>query len=564
MPNKKIYRQLSRYLGVGEDWRQDINYLGDYLGKCEDLDSKYKSILQNFPDFIDVVESSYVNYEDKINIAERNLSVSSEELLSANRSINSIMNSLGQGFVIFDRNAICGNIYSAAFVALLEEIPSGRDITSILKLNAEQADNFKQLLAMIFTGNYALSFDEIIYLAPRKIINSKGSHIKIDYRPDSNKDGKIDKIILIATDISEQVAAKNQAEEKQKIFESLERILRDRRAFGVYIHQARDFIDFVEKEHPEDWTGVQREVHTLKSGAGMFKLNSLASELHELESVLKLLLGESLSAAEINKKLMDNYSAVKTELRIIIKKFNDLFAIDVLELEKESSIGRNNIYQFADYLAEQNLDSLRDEYIKRVFAESMQANIALYDKLINDIAMRFNKEVNPIKFLGHDVFIIPENYRGMLGAFAHIFRNIVDHAIEYPDDRKDKNKPSAGNISIETGGYKDDRGNEHISIKIKDDGNGIDANFVRERLKSNNPSVDWTKMSDFEILQQIFSSGFSTKTQVTEDSGRGVGMDVVRNEILKLGGDIIVNSQVGVGTEFSIHVPYMLKLNALK
>ncbi|MEI6730616.1 MAG: ATP-binding protein, partial [Pseudomonadota bacterium] len=224
----------------------------------------------------------------------------------------------------------------------------------------------------------------------------------------------------------------------------------------------------------------------------------------------------------------------------------------------------NNIYQFADYLAEQKLDSLRDEYIKRVFAESMQANIALYDKLINDIAMRFNKEVNPIKFSGQDVFIIPENYRGMLGAFAHIFRNIVDHAIEYPDDRKDKNKTSAGNISIETGFYKDDSGNEHISIKIKDDGNGIDANFVRERLKSNNPSVDWAKMSDFEILQQIFSSGFSTKTQVTEDSGRGVGMDVVRNEILKLGGDIIVNSQVGVGTEFSIHVPYMLKLNALK
>ncbi|MEI6730308.1 MAG: hypothetical protein WCL30_03530, partial [Pseudomonadota bacterium] len=246
MPNKKLYRQLSRYLGLGEAWQQDINYLSDYLDKCKDLDSKYKSILSHFPDFIEVIESSYENYDDQINIAERNLSVSSEELLFANRSINSIMNSLGQGFVIFDRNAICGKTYSAAFVDLLEEIPSGRDITEILKLNAEQSDNFKQLLAMIFNGNYALSFDDIICLAPKKIINSKGLHIKIDYRPDSNKDGKLDKIILIATDISEQVTAKSQAEEKQKIFESLERILRDRRAFGVYIHQARDFIDFVE------------------------------------------------------------------------------------------------------------------------------------------------------------------------------------------------------------------------------------------------------------------------------------------------------------------------------
>ena len=548
MLGKKLERQLSRYLET-VDLQQNIASTVAYLRNCPDFPKDHIKPIENFYSLLEIIDSSYHNYEDKLNVAERNILFSSQELVSANRAINSIMNSLGQGFLTFDENGICQPIYSAACLKLLETVPSGKNITELLNLNEEQAENFKSLLKIAFYKTSAMPFGNLFELAPRKFEHSKGLHIHIDYKPEINKSGRLEFIVLIATDITEKVLAEKKAKEQQNIFESIERVLRDKQAFGAYMNQLLELVNFLKtNEKDYDIINLARELHTLKGGAGLFRLKTLSQLLHNLEDIL-----------QPNQSYPDNYIAIKKEAEKIISTFNELLATNVLELEKEIIFDKKSIFEFADYLAQRNLTDLRNEYIYRICTESLIESIGFYDYLLNDLAKTLNKKVNQIAFTGQDVRIVVKNYNKVINSFIHIFRNIMDHGIENPDEREQIGKSQAGNIGVNIA-LNNENGSQFIYIKIKDDGRGIDANLIREKLALKYPEKNFAEILDNEIIQQIFMSGFSSRDKTTQYSGRGVGMDAVKEEIMKLDGNISVKTELGIGTEFTIKLPYILEV----
>ncbi|PHS16381.1 MAG: hypothetical protein COA86_12145 [Kangiella sp.] len=144
----------------------------------------------------------------------------------------------------------------------------------------------------------------------------------------------------------------------------------------------------------------------------------------------------------------------------------------------------------------------------------------------------------------------------MIAPLEHMLRNAMDHGIESPEKRKQFNKPATGKIAISLF-----REGSEVFIKIKDDGGGLDLEAIRNKALERGLITESSELSDKELRQLILEAGFSTAEKVTQISGRGVGMDVVSSEIKQLGGIIEIESEEGVGSTFTVRLPFTVSMN---
>jgi chemosensory pili system protein ChpA (sensor histidine kinase/response regulator) len=138
----------------------------------------------------------------------------------------------------------------------------------------------------------------------------------------------------------------------------------------------------------------------------------------------------------------------------------------------------------------------------------------------------------------------------------HLLRNSIAHGIESPEARVKQNKNETGNVTISVS-----REGPEVVIRVADDGGGINHDAIRAKAKA----LGWMRedqvLSDTEVAQFILETGFSTADSISQIAGRGVGMEVVHNEIKQLGGTLHILSERGVGTEFTIRLPFTLAIN---
>jgi two-component system chemotaxis sensor kinase CheA len=175
-------------------------------------------------------------------------------------------------------------------------------------------------------------------------------------------------------------------------------------------------------------------------------------------------------------------------------------------------------------------------------------------RLVRDLSVSQNKQVR-LQLLGEDTEIDRNMIEELADPLMHMIRNGVDHGIELPQVRSDNGKPAEGTIKLEAS-HRDGG----IAITISDDGRGMDPiriknKAIEKQLISANDILNTT-----EIFDLIFQPGFSTAESITEVSGRGVGMDVVRGHISKLRGRVEVQSTLGEGSQFTIRLPLTLAI----
>jgi chemosensory pili system protein ChpA (sensor histidine kinase/response regulator) len=144
----------------------------------------------------------------------------------------------------------------------------------------------------------------------------------------------------------------------------------------------------------------------------------------------------------------------------------------------------------------------------------------------------------------------------IIAPLEHMLRNAVAHGIEKPEKRKRAGKPEAGTITIDL-----DREGPEIVLRISDNGAGMDIKAIRSRAIERGLIPKRSRMPDAEIMQFVLQTGFSTAAEVTQISGRGVGMDVVNSEVKQLGGSLHIDSEAGAGTVFTVRLPYTLAIN---
>ncbi len=190
----------------------------------------------------------------------------------------------------------------------------------------------------------------------------------------------------------------------------------------------------------------------------------------------------------------------------------------------------------------------RMQPIKKVFGR--------FPRLVRDLARSLKKEIN-LELVGEETDLDKNLVEALADPLVHLVRNAVDHGIEMPEEREAAGKPRTGRVVLSA-----EQEGDHILLIISDDGKGMDANVLRakavEKGMLEKDAAD--RLSDLECYNLIFAPGFSTKTEISDVSGRGVGMDVVKTKISQLNGTVNVFSTKGQGSRVVIKVPLTLAI----
>ncbi len=259
-----------------------------------------------------------------------------------------------------------------------------------------------------------------------------------------------------------------------------------------------------------------------------------------------------------SKKVDNNETKIADDIRVPVELLDGL-----LSNVNDLVIERNKLNKYITSLNDSSdvvakigakIDTLTRNLQSEVFKTRLQSLEILFSRLprtIRTVSRQVNKEVD-LEVRGGNIELDKNIVDALLDPLTHMIRNALDHGLETPDVREKLGKPRVGKLIVEAS---EESG--VISIEITDDGKGMDVDEIAKKaIRKGITTEDAVlKMDKFEKIDLIFEPGFSTNEQVTELSGRGVGMDVVRTNISKVNGFIRTRTEIGKGTTFRILIP---------
>jgi len=516
----------------------------------ETLQKKYRAELEQKEDVIKDLKKARVELEKysrnlEIRVAERTAA-----LTKLNQMMAALLDSLGQGFFIFDKDGLCLEIFSKACETTVETKPPGQKVWDVMKLTEKQVPGFQKWLTTVFSE--MLPFEDLAPLGPQSFPHSQSHSIQLQYYPLRSAEGTIDGVVVVATDVTDLVHAQKEAETERAHAQMILSLIQHKRQVTQFLQEADQLMIELKKEF-SNLTSFQSEnafrvLHTLKGGAASFSIKPVADHCHRSESLLTE--WKNSPTDEAWKRLSENSLQIEGLYKDFLSENEQILG----SREKlKSRWIELPAHSLATYAARLPAD-LRYDFVENFLMEPVKNFFDQYDEVMQAVAEQEGKVVNPLQFSGETLKVLPEIYSTLFSTCIHAFRNAVDHGIESPSQRQEKNKPEAGTIQVSFVKIDLPQGS-HLRIKIQDDGSGIDPEKIRTRLTGK--GIDVSKETDDEVIQHIFDSEFSTRDVVTETSGRGVGMDAIAHAAKKMGGRAWVSALIDQGTTLWIEVPYL-------
>lgn len=474
-----------------------------------------------------------------------------------------LVNSLGQGFLFFGRDGICGEVYSQACLDLLESVPVGKSITEVLDIPENQRSDFLEWIDVLFQPDHALGFDDVVRFLPQYYTHNMNRRIALVYKPILGAAQELTRVVLIATDQTEEYVARQMAKRQEDFAEMICRVFKDRNQFQATLAHIREFLDDakIPTTTCADAARLLRQVHTLKAAVKQFNLIDLSQIMTEAENDLrspKIVDDESflLALAQSSQKISD-------ALARLVDEVSNLIGTEYEWRGNVREVGEADLYAFARELKEKNSEpDLLAHFIESIVAVPLRDCFYSFERELRELSGMVEKQIKPVRFSGLNPRVLTQPMQEFLFSLTHICRNIVDHGIEPPVTRMARGKDPAGLVAVTFDVIPDQNtGEKWLHIVIADDGNGIDPARVRAKLYSLDPEGSWRFEDDRAVIQRIFTWSFTTTESVTALSGRGIGMEAVEMEVKKLGGSIQVASQLYQGATFEIKIPYKLALS---
>jgi len=329
------------------------------------------------------------------------------------------------------------------------------------------------------------------------------------------------------------------AEQKIASNEMVLTILKNLESFRLFC------IDFAEEMAAAESAALAGEeiqvrmlLHTIKGNLGTFRIFSISEMVHNLEN-----------KAKIQKS---DISEISLAMNNLLVDHRQLFEIDSTQsLAKNQWVSVDEIQAILDYIDKLLESPMKETVISRI-SPLMLPTISMFlgpvQETVQDTASGLDKEVK-LTIEGQELRV-PWHYKPVLVNIIHLVRNSVAHGIELPEDRG--HKPRRGSIHLRF--QLDSNG---LTIRIEDDGQGLDISKIRSKAlqKGLFSAEQLNSMPEDEIAQLIFLAEFSTETNLTEFSGRGIGMTAIADSVHRLGGSIQLSSKTGTGSVFVLNLP---------
>jgi two-component system chemotaxis sensor kinase CheA len=514
----------------------------------ETLQRKYRREFEQKEAYIKELEQAKEALADYSKNLEIKVQERTAELASANRTMKALLESLGQGFFIFDQEGVVSEIATKACLSVLEKDPRGMRVWDVLGLKSKEIESFKKWSQTLFLE--LLPFEDLVPLGPAHYSHTEKRSIQLSYHPLRGDEQEIIGIVVVATDVTDLVQAQEQAQKEKAYAQLVLKLTHNKKQFGMFYREAQDWIDRIRqtsKAFEESPDELFRALHSLKGGASSFSLLSVAHACHEAESILA---SDQLSQEEKKSSLAKVVLKIEEEFRNFKLEFDEFLKRIDEDQGPIKEISESKIIQFGERFLAFNSNVQYHFYFEFLF-DSIGSCLEGLNNPWAEVAGQFGKEVAPIEFINPHFQIWPRPYEALFNTLIHAVRNAADHAIELPEDRIRLGKPREGHLTIDVRSE-----SQFFIMKIADDGAGIATDRLRLKLKELGvEQID--SLSDYEVNQYIFWPQLSLKEKVTEISGRGVGMDAIKDEAIKLGGRVWVNSTPHRGTEVNIEVPFI-------
>lgn len=443
-----------------------------------------------------------------------------------NREMTELLDSMDQGFLSMHRDGTLVAERSALAARLLGPYQPGQRLWEAIAAHDPTAGRWLELCwASVLEDTLPLELT--LHQLPSKLAIGDHSY-RIEYKP-RIEDGAVTDTLIVITDTTAERARERAEAAERDLLRVVERMTRDPRGFGEFVEETRQLIRRIQDD-PGTTAGdaVKREIHTLKGNAAIFGMSQISEKCHELEDAIA-------STGAPSPVLVREIAQMWSELTGKIERVmggDKATAIDV----RPEDLGelRAAITRGAPVAMLENI-------VRSWTLERTRPRLERFAEQASGLAGRLGKGELAVQVDDHGVRLDPDRFKPFWSVMSHAVRNAVDHGIEPPSERVTAGKPEHGRIELVTrceGGS--------VVIEIGDDGRGIDWDLVRRTAQ--HAARPHTTRTD--LIKAILSDGITTRSEVSDTSGRGIGLAAVREACERLGGKIEIDSELGRGTRF--------------
>jgi len=466
------------------------------------------------------------------------------------QALQTILDSSGQGLFTFGADFRVEPDFSQGCRSLFGQDIAGMEADQLLFPNAkDMAREFRQGLELFFQGKSRAS---VIFDLLEKEAFIKGRFVTVGYR----EAGPL-KILCVLTDVTldRQLSERNRTDEANRNL--VLRALGNKHFFAELLGDAEELFTslavFEERQStPEEAQALLSTIHTFKGNCGFFGFAVTQEVAHDFEYAISdaQVLGAEIDYQDLS---LDLKKAYYRELNVII-----------------DSLGRNWLQEAGGIVIPRSVYDKVAKYIARKFSNETTVVDVLehYRKMpLKDLFSRFpfvaaataerlGKKIAPMTVTGGELRVVPDRIDGLVSACIHVVNNMVDHGIEMPYIRESLGKAMEGRLTLNIKHEADS-----VVFHFRDDGQGVSLPDVEARARALGLLAPDAAPTPRALLQLLFQSGFSTRDEATEVSGRGIGLSAVRVEAERLGGTVEVQTKQNVGTVFEITLPISVFAN---
>lgn len=502
-----------------------------------------------------------------IAIYHKNLLLKAKKnLREQKQAYQNLLDHAGQGFLTFDQQLLVQGEYSAECKRLFQREIDGLRIDELLMPdNRSEQRTLIELMTSLFEGD-DLHRKVCMSLLPAES-DLGGKQLSFEYQWIWDLKTSSPVIMIVITDISEKRQLELRMVEEQermhmiihviKYFDDFKELIRDYRSFA---QEGR--LEILQSSHTfmDKWSALSLNVHTFKGNFAQYHFKYLTAHLHDLETQM----------TERKTRMIHRTSDKDTEA--LLKWFGDLDLLGWLKKDLEivgdylgERFSVNHDYMMIDRNRLQQLEqrirsSFHGHQAKALLHEirilqyrDLKDLLGVYSAYVMKLARQTNKEVYPLTIHGGEMLVDPKKYAHFIRALTHVFRNMVDHGIETPDERAAKGKDIRGRVECRI--YEED---DAIQLMIANDGKPIDANEIKARVIEQGicTAEQFDGMTEEEQMMLIVRESISTRSSVSQLSGRGFGLSAVYEALRALKGTMRVQSSEKTGTVFIFSLPH--------
>jgi len=468
------------------------------------------------------------SFFDNVIGLEKIVGTRTRELDQRTRDMALVFDNVGQGFVTMTADGVMSAERSTILRTWLGEAPaSGRFADYVAGVDADFAQRFELGASEVFAGimPVELTLDQL-----PKQLEAGARHLHLDYRPIG---GDVpDGVLIVVSDITAELERERGEAERRELMAVFERLGADRRGFFEFCNEADGLVRQIATSDAASGE-LARQLHTLKGNAAIFGVESIASCCHALET--QLLEDGTLPTAQDRAVLVGRWQAFTARLEALTGP-RDAHRVEITDEDIQRVLAALQRSEPAADIVKL-ISAWRLEPIARRFERAAEQ--------ANRLARRLGKAIH-VEVADHGLRIDPQRWAPFWSTFVHAVRNTIDHGIEDTGEREESGKPETARIkltSMVVAGV--------LRIEIRDDGRGVNWDRVRERAARLGLPCETRD----ELVEALFTDGLSTKDEVTELSGRGVGLSALQAVTASAGGSVTVASEPHRGTSIRFEFP---------